>query len=204
MPIIRPAGCASQLPGPGCEVDNCTPSAPSAFALRAGCGCAAGRGRTRAGSRRLAAAACARRCGDEQRRSAARLAAQLRKASGCCQSCITDLATLACWGVALSIDVSSFLLLCPARRPQPESVSALSRHTRGLPSLVHLGGGGRALEQHGAPLDVFKISVSEGTGTRALATVSHTDLAVKGVFWRVMMRRIRRANVMIRFLISSR
>ena len=31
MPIIRPAGCASELPGPGCEVDNCTPSAPSAL-----------------------------------------------------------------------------------------------------------------------------------------------------------------------------
>ena len=28
IPIIRPAGCASQLPGPGCEVDDCTPSAP--------------------------------------------------------------------------------------------------------------------------------------------------------------------------------
>ena len=25
----RPAGCASQLPGPGCEVADCTPSAPS-------------------------------------------------------------------------------------------------------------------------------------------------------------------------------
>ena len=30
MPIIRPAGCASELPGPGCEVNDCTPSAPSA------------------------------------------------------------------------------------------------------------------------------------------------------------------------------
>ena len=30
MPIIRLAGCASQLPGPGCEVNDCTPSAPSA------------------------------------------------------------------------------------------------------------------------------------------------------------------------------
>ena len=30
MPIIRPAGCASELPGPGCAVDDCTPSAPSA------------------------------------------------------------------------------------------------------------------------------------------------------------------------------
>ena len=30
MPIIRLAGCASQLPGPGCEAANCTPSAPSA------------------------------------------------------------------------------------------------------------------------------------------------------------------------------
>ena len=29
MPIIRPAGCASELPGPGCEVTDCTPSAPS-------------------------------------------------------------------------------------------------------------------------------------------------------------------------------
>ena len=28
--VIRPAGCASQLPGPGCEVTDCTPSAPSA------------------------------------------------------------------------------------------------------------------------------------------------------------------------------
>ena len=28
IPIIRPAGCAPQLPGPGCEVDDCTPSAP--------------------------------------------------------------------------------------------------------------------------------------------------------------------------------
>ena len=33
MPIIRPAGCASELPGPGCEVTDCTPSAPSARAL---------------------------------------------------------------------------------------------------------------------------------------------------------------------------
>ena len=30
IPIIRLAGCASQLPGPGCEVNDCTPSAPSA------------------------------------------------------------------------------------------------------------------------------------------------------------------------------
>ena len=29
MPIIRLAGCASQFPGPGCEVNDCTPSAPS-------------------------------------------------------------------------------------------------------------------------------------------------------------------------------
>ena len=27
-PIIRPAGCASELLGPGCEVTDCTPSAP--------------------------------------------------------------------------------------------------------------------------------------------------------------------------------
>ena len=27
-PIIRPAGCAPQLPGPGCEANDCTPSAP--------------------------------------------------------------------------------------------------------------------------------------------------------------------------------
>ena len=27
MPIIRLAGCASQLPGPGCEVNDCTPTA---------------------------------------------------------------------------------------------------------------------------------------------------------------------------------
>ena len=27
---MRPAGCASELPGPGCEADDCTPSAPSA------------------------------------------------------------------------------------------------------------------------------------------------------------------------------
>ena len=33
-PIIRPAGCASQLPGPGCEVADCTPSAPN---LTLGC-----------------------------------------------------------------------------------------------------------------------------------------------------------------------
>ena len=33
MPIIRPAGCASQLPGPGCAVTDCTPSAPSLDAL---------------------------------------------------------------------------------------------------------------------------------------------------------------------------
>ena len=33
IPIIRPAGCASELPGPGCEVDDCTPSAPSAPTL---------------------------------------------------------------------------------------------------------------------------------------------------------------------------
>jgi len=33
MPIIRPAGCASQLTGPGCEVADCTPSAPSAQKL---------------------------------------------------------------------------------------------------------------------------------------------------------------------------
>ena len=30
IPIIRPAGCASELPGPGCEAADCTPSAPSA------------------------------------------------------------------------------------------------------------------------------------------------------------------------------
>jgi len=29
IPIIRPAGCASELPGPGCEAADCTPSAPS-------------------------------------------------------------------------------------------------------------------------------------------------------------------------------
>ena len=29
IPIIRPAGCASELPGPGCEATDCTPSAPS-------------------------------------------------------------------------------------------------------------------------------------------------------------------------------
>ena len=30
MPSVRPTGCASQLPGPGREVADCTPSAPSA------------------------------------------------------------------------------------------------------------------------------------------------------------------------------
>ena len=30
MPSVRPTGCASQLPGPGREVTDCTPSAPSA------------------------------------------------------------------------------------------------------------------------------------------------------------------------------
>ena len=30
MPSVRPTGCASQLPGPGREVDDRTPSAPSA------------------------------------------------------------------------------------------------------------------------------------------------------------------------------
>ena len=34
MPIIRPAGCASELPGPGCAVNDCTPSAPSVSSLR--------------------------------------------------------------------------------------------------------------------------------------------------------------------------
>ena len=34
IPIIRPAGCASQLTGPGCEVADCTPSAPSADGWR--------------------------------------------------------------------------------------------------------------------------------------------------------------------------
>ena len=34
IPIIRPAGCASELPGPGCKVNDCTPSAPSALPPR--------------------------------------------------------------------------------------------------------------------------------------------------------------------------
>ena len=33
IPIIRPAGCAPQLPGPGCEVNDCTPSAPQVRSL---------------------------------------------------------------------------------------------------------------------------------------------------------------------------
>ena len=62
IPIIRPAGCASQLPGPGCEATDCTPSAPSAPSAPH-TGSLLGRSRPRASARRPSRRSmCGRAC----------------------------------------------------------------------------------------------------------------------------------------------